>query len=234
VDRITRHELKTDHFAQEVVHTVEFLGTHKSQVQRYGIIASVVLALIAGGWGWMRYRQNVRQKELSEMFRVLGSLVSPTPRPGMLNFQTKEAQDAAIEKALLEMATKNAGTNEGAVANYYIAVRAADTGNLAVAQKNFEAVVAEGETQFRSLAQLSLAEVYASQGKTNEAEKLLRGLMEKPTAVVSKEQATVSLARLLMNSKPEESRKLLEPLRTQGGGVGRVAITLLAEIPTKK
>jgi predicted negative regulator of RcsB-dependent stress response len=234
VDRITRHELKTDHFAQEVAHTVEFLGTHRSQVQKYGIVAAVALALVAGGWGWMRYRQNVRQTELSEMFRVLGSLVSPTPRAGMLTFATKEAQDAAIEKALQDMATRNAGTNEGAVANYYIAVRAADAGNVAVAQRNFEAVVAEGETQFRSMAQLSLAELYASQGKTADAEKLLHALMEKPTAVVSKEQATITLARLLMNSKPEESRKLLEPLRTQGGAVGRVAISLLAEVPAKK
>ena len=234
MDRITRHELKTDHFAQEVAHTVEFLGTHKDQVRKYGIAAAIVAVLALGGWGWIRYQQTQRQTALSDMYRVVGSAVSPNPMPGILTFPTKEAQDVAANKALIEMAAKYPGTNEGAVANYYLAARAADKGDLAAAEKNFNLVVSGGDKGFASLAQLSLAELYAAQGKLGESEKILRGLIEKPTALVSKEQATITLARLIMNSKPDEARKLLEPLRTQSGAASRVAISLFAEIPVKK
>ena len=45
MDRLTRKDLKTDKFAEEIGHTFEFLSEHSSQVQRYGIIAAVILIL---------------------------------------------------------------------------------------------------------------------------------------------------------------------------------------------
>jgi len=41
-------------------------------------------------------------------------------------------------------------------------------------------------------------------------EKLLRGLIAKPTEFVSKEHATIALAELLGSSQPAEARKLLK------------------------
>jgi len=65
VDRITRSKLKTDRFAVEVEHSVEFVAEHRKQVIQYSAIAVVVL-LIAGGIWYYRDRQHtVRQEELS-------------------------------------------------------------------------------------------------------------------------------------------------------------------------
>ena len=58
--------------------------------------------------------------------------------------------------------------------------------------------------------------------------------MDHPTILVSKEQATIALGKLLLRTKPEEGRKLLEPLRTQAGAVSRAAISALSEAPAKK
>ena len=52
--------------------------------------------------------------------------------------------------------------------------------------------------------------------------------------LVSKEQATISLARLLASSNPSEARKLLEPLKAAPGGVGRAAGSALAELAVAK
>jgi DNA-directed RNA polymerase subunit F len=68
------------------------------------------------------------------------------------------------------------------------------------------------------------------QGNTGEAEKILRDLMAHPTIMVSKEQATIELARTLSRTKPDEARKLLEPLRTERSAVSRMALTAYAEI----
>ena len=42
---------------------------------------------------------------------------------------------------------------------------------------------------------------------------MLRDLIAHPTIFVSKEQATITLARYLAPKKPAEARKLLDPLR---------------------
>jgi hypothetical protein len=59
---------------------------------------------------------------------------------------------------------------------------------------------------------------------------MLRDLIAHPTVFVSSEQATITLARYLANKKPAEARKLLEPLRSQPGSVGQIALTILGEM----
>ena len=83
---------------------------------------------------------------------------------------------------------------------------------------------------YASLAKFALAQMYQAQGKIAQAEQLLRGLVQKPTVMVSKEQATIALGRLLGPTKPAEARKLLEPLRTERSAVSRAALTALSEI----
>jgi len=64
---------------------------------------------------------------------------------------------------------------------------------------------------------------------------MLRGLIQNPTILVSKEQATLALARLLAASRPAEARKLLEPLvKEKRQAVSRNAETLLVSLPPAK
>jgi hypothetical protein len=48
VDRITRSKLKTDRFAVEVEHSVEYVSEHKKQVAQYGALALWRLSSSAG------------------------------------------------------------------------------------------------------------------------------------------------------------------------------------------
>jgi predicted negative regulator of RcsB-dependent stress response len=102
------------------------------------------------------------------------------------------------------------------------------------AEKHLKIVADSGKDAFASQAKLSLSHVYAATGRQGEAEKLLRSIMDDPTVLVSKEEATITLARLLAKSNPVEARKLLEPLRAERGPVSRAAITLLGEIPAAR
>ena len=79
----------------------------------------------------------------------------------------------------------------------------------------------------------SLAEIYKSQHKAAEGEKLIRSVVEHPTEYVSKEQATIALARYVATSDPAEARKLLEPLRTERNAISRVALNELQTLPAK-
>ncbi|MEI9814047.1 MAG: hypothetical protein WDO18_16015 [Acidobacteriota bacterium] len=81
------------------------------------------------------------------------------------------------------------------------------------------------------MSQQALAQILWSQGKTDEAKKLLQDLIDHPTAFVSSEQATITLARLQMTKTPEESRKLLDKLREGRPAVSMAAVELAGQLP---
>jgi predicted negative regulator of RcsB-dependent stress response len=231
VDRITRKELKTDRFALEVEHTVEYVGEHKKQMLLFGGIGLAVL-LIAGLTYWYMQRQHAqRQSALYEALRVQDATVGPGGTDLVVTFPTQDAKNKAVVEAMNSVANKYPGSEEATIARYYIGVNAADQGKLDEAEKAWKQVADSGEKPYGSLAKFSLADLYEAQGKRAEAEKLLRELIQNPTVLVTKEQATISLARVIARSNPAEARKLLEPLRTERSAVSRAAISALSELP---
>ena len=230
MDRITRKELKSDRFAEEVGRSVEYVSEHRKQFIRYGAAAAGVI-VIAAGWYFYSGRQSkARQEALREATAIYEATVGPGGNPYLKSFATQAEKDQAVEKAFSGIIEKYPRSDEAHIARFYLAARAADEGKLAEAEKGFQQVAAEASKPYASLARYSLAQIYHSQGKTAEAEKLLRDLIANPTVLVSKEQATLTLGQMLASSKPEEARKLLEPLRTERGPVSRAALTALSGI----
>jgi predicted negative regulator of RcsB-dependent stress response len=234
VDRLTRKGLKQDKFAQEVGHTVEFLGEHRRQFIRYGAIALVVIVVVAGAFYFNQRQQATRQRELTAAMDLMNAPVGADAPAGMTSFPTAEAKDKAVVKAFSDLSAKAAGSDEGAIARYFLGALAANEGRYDDAVKNLNDAATSGRTEYSSLAKLTLADVYGIQGKTAEAEKLLRALIDKPTLMVPKEEATLALARLLAPTKPDEARKLLDPLKSLPGVVGRAATALLGEMAARK
>jgi predicted negative regulator of RcsB-dependent stress response len=235
VDRITRKDLKSDKFAQEVGHTFEFLSTHPTEVKRYGAIALVVLLAAGGIFFYSRHQETARKDALDLAIRMDDATVGPQQQqqapPGTMNFPTGDAKDKALKEAFSNVAAKYHGTQEGAIAQLYLGSETADRGDLKAAENIYKDVADSAPAAYASVAKMSLAQLYASEGKTADAEKLLREIVAKPTAFISKEEATIVLAQLLVHSNPTEARKLLEPLRTSRTAISRMAIQTLGMIP---
>jgi predicted negative regulator of RcsB-dependent stress response len=231
VDRITRHDLKTDKFVEEVAHSVEYLDVHRSQVIRYGAIALAVLVAAGGTWWFMQSRKAERQTALYEAIETYNTRVSTGSVPqGMKIFRTEAERNATIAKDLGALVQKYSGSDEAAVATYLLGVNAADQGNIADASRYLKQAAEGGNADYASLAKLSLADIYVAEGKTADAEKLAREIVAKPTTLVSKDQASLALARIIAKTKPDEARKLLEPMRTTNGASSRVAIQAMADL----
>ena len=86
---------------------------------------------------------------------------------------------------------------EAEVAQYYLGSILADQGKLAQAEKSFQEAAEKGDARYSSLAKLSLAQIYFSDGRDTQGESMLRDLMKHPTVFVSSEQATITLAKYL-------------------------------------
>jgi hypothetical protein len=231
VDRITRKELKTDSFALEVGQTVTYFEQHKQDLIRYGGIALAVAVLISGYLIYSGRQHSKRQEALFRAIQVQESPVGP-PVPGAnRNFPTQEVKDEVALKAFADVATTYPGSAEGEISQYYIGAIKADEGKLAEAEKSFKEVADNADERYGSLAKLSLAQIYFADGRDQQGETVLRGLIDRPTPFVSKEQATITLARFLAAKKPAEAKKLLEPLRAIPGAIGQAALTTYAELP---
>lgn len=236
MDRLTRKELKSDHFALEVQHGVEFVSGHRKQMGLYGAIAAGVLAVVLGVYFYMEHTKATRQEALSGALQVVNAQVGPQQNEYILAFPTEDARKKASSKALAEVASKFGGSEQGYIAEYLLGTMAANDGNLADAEKRLKPVADSASANPASLAKLALAQVYAAQGKPADAERVAHELMDHPTAFVSKEQATFTLAHILEDTKPGEARKLLEPFRstTDRPDLSRAAINALGIMNNNK
>jgi predicted negative regulator of RcsB-dependent stress response len=234
VNRVTRKELRTDKFALEIGHTVSLFEEHRKEVIRYGAIGLVAIALGIGYW-FHRGREHaaVEQQLAQAILAQEAPAGQGTSATGGLVFPTEEAKQKEVAKDFTRIRSEHAGTAEAAIAGYYLGASEADGGNLSQAEKTFQEVAEHGDERYSSLANLSLAQICFSMGREADGEKILRRLMDHPTVFVSKEQATISLARYLAKKNPAEARKLLKPLVTETGAVSQEAVSLLGQMGTQ-
>lgn len=226
MDRITRKELKTDKFAEEVEHSLEYVSEHKRQLGIYSG-AALAVVLIVGGVLYYRSQQHAtRQQDLGDAIQLYEAEIGPTSP-----YATAEAKRTEAVKRFNAVLSKHSGSNEAAIAASYLGSIEADQGKLTEAERYFRLVVSQGDKDYASLGKVSLAQVCFATGRAAEGEKLLRSAIDNPTVLVSKEAATLALARALASSKPAEARKLLDPLKGARPAVSQTALMLLAELP---
>ncbi len=234
MDKVTRKDLKSDRFVLEVQHGVEYVSDHRQLLIRWGSIAGGVLILLFGYYLYSQHQHGVRQEKLAAALHLQNASVGPGGNELDPSFSSQAEKDKAVVKAFTEIAVQYPGTDEGIVAEYYLGTNSADEGKFPEAEKHFKEVVDSGKKEYAALAKMSLAQVYQSEGKLPEAQNLLKSLIDKPTVLVSKEEATVALAHVVAASNPQEARKLLEPLRANPSSpVSRAALTALSDIPAK-
>jgi predicted negative regulator of RcsB-dependent stress response len=231
MDSRTRKDLKTDKFAQEVGHTFEFLAEHRSQTLRYGLIVLAVAVIGVGIYFYNRHQATLRAEALSSAMRLNDAVVSPTPQPPNLTFATQDEKDKARTQAYMDIAARYHGSQEGAIAQFFLASSVLEQGKLDEAQKIYQDISDSAPASYASVAQVSLAQLLAGQGKTAEAKKMLEALMNKPTIFVSKEEAALTLAQILSKTDPAGAKKLLDPLRqSTRPAIQRAAVALGGEM----
>ena len=78
MDRLTRKELKSDRFALEVQHSVEYVAEHRRQVVRWASIGAAVVLLIVGVFVYRNYERGVRQEKLASAMQIMNATIGPS------------------------------------------------------------------------------------------------------------------------------------------------------------
>jgi predicted negative regulator of RcsB-dependent stress response len=231
VDKLTRKELKSDKFALEVQHSVEYVSQHRQQMIRWGIPGAVVALLLVVFFWYRGYEHNARQEALHAAMLIQNSTVGPSQSDYVVTFPTSQARETTVLKTWGALAAKYPGTQEGGIAEFFLGTNAADNANLPDAAKHFQAAIDASDAAYASEAKLALASVLAAQGKMKDGEKLIQSVIDHPTVMVSKDAAILALADLIKDSDPKRAHQLVDPLRTSTrSAVSKAAITLEASL----
>lgn len=234
---MTRHELKDqvqhDKFTDSVSGALGYAASHREQLIRWGIIAVLVLAAIGGIAWYESYQNSLRQQDLEAALEVADTPVGPAnpSDPTVKTFATQDAKTKASMKALSAVLSKDGGTRQGLTAQYYLGTLKAQSGDQRGAEADLT-TVSNSNSECAPLAKIALAELYAGQNKGSQAQGLLRRLIDKPTDLVSKAQATILLAHLEETTNPQDARKLLQSLKspTEDPAVSRAVEQMSAQL----
>lgn len=214
---MTRHDLKEqlqhDTFTDNVDLAIDYVASHRQRVTRWSIIVLAVLIVVGVGYAIYRHQKTERQQAFQAAMVVAESPVGPQTDSSGKTYATQQAKDEAAMKAFSAVAAKYKGTEQGDAAQYYVGGLQAGQGKYSEAETNFKAV-AESSSPVSGLAKVALAELYAGEGKTDQATNIAEGLIKNPTPLVSKDQATVLLVGVLKNSDPKKAKQVADSLKT--------------------
>lgn len=229
--RLTRKELKTDRFVEKVTAIIDEVMGRRQEVTRYGIIAAIVLALILGGSAWYRSQAKSRRAAFDALLRVMESPVAAAGESGGSAHATQADKEKAVTAALDEFTKAHAGTNEEALARYFIASNDVSDGKLDKALSEVEVAIKDGNSDTSAIARFLKGNILASRGKDDEAEKIYRDLLKgSSSGFLTKAEVTVALAKLIAKKNPDEAVKLLEPMRLEDSSTQRIVSQTIEEI----
>ncbi len=213
---ITRKELKQDEFKATLAHGAEFALSHTRMLWMGGLAVAAVLVLV-GGWRFYSDRQSEKatvafegaRKTFEARIRTAGE----PEEPGEITYVEEKNRYIDAQKKFRDVAAKYSMTPQGQMARYYAAVCTARLGQTDEALKALKAVEGGSNAELASLARLEMAQIYAQTGKPDEAVRLFKLLIEKPTDLVPKARAQMALADQMRQTNPAEAAKLYQQVK---------------------
>ena len=196
-----RHQLKQNEFAQTAARVAGALQAHRD---RAGLIAIVVIAIIAiggGYWYWQRRTNNLAGGEFGIGMALTHAQITPASTlPSAVQaagtFSTEAARHEAALKQFEKAAADYPSTAAGIAARYHAGLELLALGKFADAEKSFQQVIdRSGAGIYTASARLALAETLAQQGKYDDAIKRLTDLAGDRDGVLPVDGILMQLAR---------------------------------------
>ena len=215
---ISPKELKRDRFVETVEHGAEYAASHARTLWMAVGAAAVILAAVLGWRFWSGQQVQKASGALDEAMKSFEARIRTAgepEEPGEVTYVVEKIKYQEARKKFDAVAQRYSLTTQGSVARYYSALCSVRLGETDKANADLRSLADSGNAEIASLAKLSLADLAAQTGRTDEAAKLIIALMDHPTALVPKARAELALADLYRKSKPAEAAKLYEQIKKE-------------------
>ena len=228
--RLRRKDLKRDRFVEEVTHQVEYFSGHRKQIIGAGVAFVVLLVAGVGYWTYATKRAASSMAALQEAVDLFHGVVTTDEAPGIKTFATESDRIDQVTRALDAVMLDYAGTVAGAGATYYSGLLDREQGNIAEAQSHLEQAARGKGSEYPALARLALGSLLFDQGDAEAAREHFRALVENPTRTVSRDRASIEMARTYMESDPQQARELLKAIQDESGPASQLAAILMERL----
>jgi tetratricopeptide (TPR) repeat protein len=190
--RIKRKELKRNELAETFGRTVDYVSHHRRGATEAIAAAVAVLVLTAGFFLFRSWSEHQAGKELSAALEILESPLAsdPTAASAPRTFPTADARESEAAK-LLRQAAKKGGSDAGRAAQVILAARMEKP---AAAAETLAKVARRARAEVAAVAEIDVARLLASQGKTSEAIDRLKRAIESPETSTPKDALLFTLA----------------------------------------
>lgn len=228
----TRHQLKQDAFATQTAETISWAVENRSTLVTVGVVVVVILALLAGGWAYVLYRDQQASAELAQAIQKYNYPVRPqgTPAtPDVPSYGSSQERAKVTNAEFTRIADKYRFTQSAQVARYFAGITARDLADYGTAEKDLDEVAHSRYPEIASLAKMALAAVYQDTNRNLQAVDIYKQLIDHPTVSVGKNAAQLALASLYeAMARPDEARHIYEQMQKESPG------SMVAQIATQK
>jgi predicted negative regulator of RcsB-dependent stress response len=233
---ISRKELRKDEVRETLAHGAEAVLSHQ-QLTMYVVIVVVVVAL--GFFSWKTYseRQNVRASAAFDDAMTDFQARVPAPgesaQPGEHTYTDDKTKYTDASKKFADVALKYPRTRTGQLAKYYEALSMERLDKNEEAKKLLQEVADSGDSEFAALSRFELAGLHDRTDKPDDAVKLYRQLLTKPTILVPKPLILLALGEHYSAKNPAEAAKYLKQISSEypGTPIAQQATQELALLP---
>ena len=213
--RYTRQELKQDKFAETAAEAAHWTVEHRSTFTTAIVVAIVAVLIGAGAWWYLQSQNEAASTELGKALAIYSAPVVPpgTPKQGeQIMFNSAQERAIASKNAFYAISSKYGITHSGRYAHYLAAVSETELDNYKVAEEQLKQVSEVHDAPVASLAKLTLAGVYLSEGRENDAVALYKDLIDHPTTTVPKSRAQLALAEVYAGKSPTAAAAIYDQM----------------------
>ena len=229
--RFRRKDLRRDRFVEEVSQQVEYVSRHRKLFVAAGV---TILVALVGGAGFWTYSQNVATSSnaaLLDAIELYHGVVTTEDLPGLKTYATEGERIDTVTRALDTIMLDYSGTGAAAGAAFYSGLLDRKEGNRAEAESHFEQSIRGSGSEYPAMARLALSAMLMEDGDHEAAREILQVVVDNPTRTVSKDRASIELARTFIKSDPEQARTMLLAIQSENGPASPLAAAVLETLP---
>ena len=236
----TRHQLKQDRFSRATIdaaeRTAHWSVEHKNKLIIAVVIVLVIAAATAGSWYYLNQQDQKASLDMGGAVRTLNTPVRPPnmpAQPDAPSFASAAERATAAHKQFQAIVDKYPHTHSAEFAHYFLGVTAADLGDNASAEREFQKVISSASADVAALAKMALASVYRNTGRNKQAIELYKQLASKPTTTVGKVLAQMELATTYQaDNQPLEAKRIYETIKKENptSEAGQLASSKLQQL----
>jgi predicted negative regulator of RcsB-dependent stress response len=214
---ISRKELKQDKIKETIAHGAEAVISHG---QFAALLVGVVVAIGIGYGGWHFYidRQTAQASvAFDQAMKAYQGRIGPSnpSDPGEPTYSDERARSQDAFNKFSKLADTYPSTNPGKLARYYAALCLEDLEKQNQALEELKKISGSSDKELAAMAQYQMAVIYARTGKMDDAVKLLRVLVDKPSVLVPRPLVLLELAGTLRNSNPKEAANIYQQIKKE-------------------